>query len=91
MSSAKLFEDDDSCDRITRSVIPENISGVESLIGKGPKLAVAEIQDIKKISSAVLTRILYDCLGPRKRCAPWVAYNLSEEQKWGRRTGAAIC
>ena len=44
----------------------------------------AEIQDIMKISSGSLTRIILDCLGVRKRCAHWLPHNLSEEQKWGR-------
>ena len=40
-----------------------------SLIKKDPKMTYAEIQDIMKISSGSLTRILHDCLGVRKRCA----------------------
>ena len=51
-------------------------------------MTYAEIQDIMKISSGSLTRILHDCLGVRKRCARWVPHNLSEEQKRGRSTGA---
>ena len=43
-------------------------------------MAYAEIQDIMKISSESLTRIL----GVRKHCASLVPYNLNEEQKWGR-------
>ena len=62
----------------------ENVSRVESLIKKDPKMAYAEIQDIMKISSGSLTRILHDCLGVRKRCARLVPHNLSEEQKTGR-------
>ena len=61
----------------------ENVSRAESLIKKDPKMAYAEIQDIMKISSGSLTRILHDCLGERKRCARWVPHNLSEEQKRG--------
>ena len=62
----------------------KNVSRVESLIKKDPKMTYAEIQDIMKISSGSLTRILQDCLGVRKRCARWVPHNLSEEQKRGR-------
>ena len=47
-------------------------------------MTYAEIQDIMKISSGSLTRMLHDCLGVRKRCARWVPHNLSEEQKQGR-------
>ena len=46
-------------------------------------MTYAEIQDIMKILSRSLTRILHDCLGVRKRCARWVPHNLSEEQKRG--------
>ena len=47
-------------------------------------MTYAEIQNIMKISSGSLTRILHDCLGERKRCTRWVPYNLSEEQNRGR-------
>ena len=68
------------------TVTPENVSGVESLIKKDPKMAYAEIQDIMKISSGSLTRILHDhdSLGVRKHCVRWVPHHLSEEQKQGR-------
>ena len=66
------------------TVTPENVSRVEPLIKKDPKMASAEMQDIMKISSGSLTRILHDCHGIRKRCARWVLHNLCEEQKWSR-------
>ena len=47
-------------------------------------MAYAEIEDIMKILSGSLTRIHHDSLGVRKRCAPWVLHNLTEEQKQGR-------
>ena len=78
------MEDDDRCGRMATTVTPENVSRVESLIKKGPKMAYAEIQDIMKISSGSLTRIHYDCLGVRKHCARWVLHNLSVEQKRDR-------
>ena len=62
----------------------EIVSRVESPIKKDPKITYAEIQDIMKISSGSITRILHDCLGVRKRCVRWVPHNLSEEQKRGR-------
>ena len=49
-----------------------------------PNMTYAETQDIMKISSESLTRILHDCLGVRERCARWVPHKLSEEQKRGR-------
>ena len=66
------------------TVTPENVSRVESLIKKDPKMTYAEIQDVMKISSRSLSRILHVCLGVRKRCACWVPHKLSEEQKRGR-------
>ena len=84
VSGARTLEDDDRCDRMATTITPENVSRVESLIKKDPKMTYAEIQDIMKISSGSLTRILYDSLGERKRCTRWVPHNLSEEQKWGR-------
>ena len=66
------------------TVTPENVSKVGSLIKKEPKMTSAEIQDVMKISSGSLTRILHDCLGVWKRCARWVPHKLSEEQKQGR-------
>ena len=84
MSGARTLEDDDRCGRMATTVTPENVSVVESLIKKEPKATYAKIQDIMKISSGSLTRILDDCLGVRKRCARWVLHNLSEEQKRGR-------
>ena len=47
------------------TVTPENVSRVESLIMKGPKMAYAEIQDF--IGSLALT--LHVCLDVKKRCA----------------------
>ena len=84
MSGARTLEDDDRCGRIATTVTPENISRVESLVKKDPKMAYAVIQDIMKISSGNLTRILHDCLGVRKLSVSWVPHNLSEEQKRGR-------
>ena len=63
-----------------RPLPPENGSRIESLIKKDPKMTYAEVQDIMKISSGSLTRILHDCLGVRKRYACWVPHNPSEEQ-----------
>ena len=84
MSRARTLEDDDRCGRMATTVTPENVSRVESLIKKNPKMTYAELQDIMKISSGSLTRILHDSLGMRKRCTRWVPHNLSEEQKRGR-------
>ena len=81
---ARTLEDDDRCGRTATTVTPENVSGVKSLIKKDPKIIYAEMQDIMKISSGSLTRILHDCLGVRKRCVHWVPHNVSEEQKQGR-------
>ena len=77
------MEDHDRCARMATTVTPKNISRVESLIEKVLKMAYAEIQDVIKISSESLTRILRDCLGVRER-ARRVPHNLSEEQKRGR-------
>ena len=84
MPGERMLGDDDRCGQMATTVTPENVSRVESLIKKDPKLAYTEIQDIMKISSGSLTRILHDCLVARKRCARWVPHNLSEEQKRGR-------
>ena len=83
MSGARTLEDYDRSGRMATTITPENVSRVESLIKKDPKMAYTEIHDIM-ISSGSLTRILYDSLGVRKRCARWVPHNLSEEQKWGK-------
>ena len=88
MSGARTLEGDDCCSRMATTVILENISRVESLINKDPKMAYTEIQYIMKISSGSLTRIFLDCLGVRKHCARWVPHNLSEEQK---RSGVDWC
>ena len=84
MSGARTLEGNDRCGRMAATVIPENVSGVESLIKKNRKMTYAEIQGFIKISSGSLTRILHEYLGVRKRCARWVPHNLSEEQKRGR-------
>ena len=84
MSGESTLEDDDCCGRMAMTVIPENVSTIESLIKKDPKMAYTEVQGIMKISSGSLTRILHDCLGARKRYAFWVPHNLSEEQKQDR-------
>ena len=84
MSGARMLEDDDRCGRTATTVTAENVSRVESLIKKDPKMTYVEIQDIMMISSGCLTRILPDCLGVRKSCAHWVPHNWSEEQKRGR-------
>ena len=83
MSGVGTLEDDDRCGRMATTIIPENVSRVESLI-KDPKMTYAEIQDIMKISSGSLTRIPHDYLGVRKHFARLVPHNLSEEQKRGR-------
>ena len=81
MSGSRTLENDDCCGRMATTVTPEHVSSVETLVKKDPKMTYAEIQDIMKISSGSLTRILHDCLSVRKRCACWVPHNLSEEQK----------
>ena len=63
MSGARTLEDDDRCGQMVTTVTPEDVSRVESLIKKDTKMTYAEIQDIMKISSGSLTRILHDCLG----------------------------
>ena len=67
-----------------RHLPPENVSRVEPLIKKDPKMAYSEVQDIMKISSGSLTRILHNYHGITKNCACWVPHNLCEEQKWSR-------
>ena len=76
-----MLKDDD---HMATSITPENVSRVESLIEKDPKMTYTEIPDAMMISSGSLTCILYNCLGVRKRCARWVPHNLNEEQKRGR-------
>ena len=66
MSGASTLEDDDRCGRMATTATPENVSMVESLIKKDPKMAYTEVQGIMKISSGSLSRILHDCLGARK-------------------------
>ena len=83
MTGARKLEDDDRCGRMAATVTPENVSRAESLIKKDPKMIYDEIQDIMKIVSGSLTRILHGCLGVRK-CARWMPHNLSKEQKRGR-------
>ena len=83
MSGARTLEDDDRCGRMATTVTPENFSMVQSLI-KDTKMIYADVQDIMKILSGSLTRILHDCLGVRKCCARWVPHNLSGDQKRGR-------
>ena len=73
MSGARTLEDDDRCGRLAETVTPENVSRVESLIKKDPRMTYTEIQNIMKISSGSLTPILHDCLGVKKRCARWGA------------------
>ena len=84
MSGTRTLEDDYRCGGMARTVTPEDVPRVESMIKKDPKIAYAERQDIMKISSGSLTRILHDCFGVRKRCACWVPHDLSEEQRRGR-------
>ena len=84
MSQARTLEDDNRCGQMTTTVTPEDVPRVESPIKKDPKMTCAEIQDIMKISSGSLTRIVHNNLGVRKRCTRWVPHNLSEEQKRGR-------
>ena len=83
MSGARTLGDDDRCGQMATTVTPENVSGVESLIKKDPKMTYTEIQDSVEILSGNLTRILHYCLGVRKR-ARWVPYCPREEQKRGR-------
>ena len=61
MSGARTLEDDDHCGRTATTVTPENVSRVESLIRRTQKMSYAKIQDIMKISSGSLSRILHDC------------------------------
>ena len=91
MSGARTLEDDGRCGRMLTTVTPENVSRVESLIKKDPKMAYTEIQDIMKISSESLTRILHCCYGASKRCARWLPHNLGEEQSGVGWTGAPTC
>ena len=43
MSGARTLEDDNRCGRMATTVTPENVSRVEFLIKKGPKMACAEM------------------------------------------------
>ena len=63
MSGATTLEDDDRCGRMATTVTLENVSKVESLIKKDPKMAYAEIQYIIKISSGSPLAFFLDCLG----------------------------
>ena len=83
MSGARTLKDDDRCGRMATTVTPEDVPRVESLIKKDPKMTFLEIQDIMKISSGSLIRILHSSLSGRKRYTRWVPHNLSEEQKRG--------
>ena len=83
MSGERTLEDDDCCGRMATTVTPEKVSRVESLIKKDPTMIYVEIQDVMKISSGSLIRILYDSLGVRRRCTRWVPHSLCEEQKRG--------
>ena len=84
VSGARTLEVNDRCGRMATTVTLENVSRIESLIKKDPKMTYTEVQDIMKISSGRLSRILHHCLGERKRCTSWVPHKLSEEQKWSR-------
>ena len=84
MSGERTLEDDDRCGRMATTFTLEKVYRVESPIKEDPKMTYAEIQDIMKISSGSLARILHYSLGVRKRCARWVPHNLSEEHKRGR-------
>ena len=87
-------EDDDRCGRLTTTATPENVSRVEVLIKKDPKMTYTEIRDIMKISLGSLTRIFHGCLGVRKRCARCVPRKLNEELRkfdggWFPRVGTS--
>ena len=84
MSGERTLKDDDRCGRMATTVTPENVSRVEVLIKKDPKMTYTEIRDIMKISSGSLTRIFHHCLCVRKRCARCVPHKRNEEQKRGR-------
>ena len=43
MSGARTLEDYDRCGRMATTVTPENVSRVEPLIKKDPKMAYAEM------------------------------------------------
>ena len=45
MFGARTLEDDDRCGSLLKTVTPENVSRVESLIKKDPKMTYAEIQN----------------------------------------------
>ena len=75
-----MLEDDDCCGQMAKTVSTENVSCIESLIKKNPKMTYAEIQDVMKISLGNLTRIFHDCLRARKCCARGVPHNLSGER-----------
>ena len=57
-----MLENDDRCSRMATTVTPENVSRVESLIKKDPKMTYTEMQDIMKISLGSLICILHDRL-----------------------------
>ena len=52
------MEDGDRCGQMATTVTQEDVSRVESLTKKNPKMAYAEIQNIMKISSGSLTTAL---------------------------------
>ena len=91
LSGAWTLEDHDRCARMAKTVTPENVSRVEFLIKKDPKMAYAEIQDVMKISSGSLTRILRHYLGVEKRCALGCPITWVKSRSGVGWTGAPTC
>ena len=86
-----MLKDYDCCGRMATTATPENVSRVESLMKKDPKMVYFEIQDITKISLGSLTLILHNCLGIRKRCTRWVPHGLVKSRGGVGSTGTPTC
>ena len=57
---------------------------VKELIEENPRITVEEMKDTLILTTGSMDRILHSHLNVRKRCARWVPYRLTEEQKRAR-------
>ena len=78
------FNDDNFCGRPVSAATQENAARVKELIREDARITCKDLQDILGIGMSALNEILHHQLAVHKRCARWVPYQLTEEQKVGR-------
>ena len=78
------IENDPQVGRPVSTLTEKNVATVKTLIEEDARYTVQEIEELSRIHSSSVLKILRERLGLRKICAHWVPHLLTNEQKQSR-------